>query len=47
MMLEVIPSRTRAGWLVALGLCAAGCSLFQPSPPPPPPPAAPARRRRR
>src|SRR5580658_7701045 len=41
MMLEVIPSRPRAGWLVALSLCAAGCSMFQPSTPPPPPPAAP------
>src|SRR5271154_7099022 len=41
MMLEVIPSRPRAGWLVALSLCAAGCSMFQPSPPPQPPPAAP------
>ena len=41
MMLEVIPSRPRAGWLVALSLCAAGCSMFQPSAPPPPPPAAP------
>jgi L,D-transpeptidase ErfK/SrfK len=41
MMLEVLPSRPRAGWLVALSLCAAGCSLFRPSPPPPPPPAAP------
>jgi L,D-transpeptidase ErfK/SrfK len=41
MILEVLPSRPRAGWLVALSLCAAGCSLFRPSPPPPPPPAAP------
>src|SRR5271163_1739768 len=43
MMLEVIPSRRRAGWLIALSLCAAGCTLFHPEPPPPPspPPAAP------
>ncbi len=41
MMLEVIPSRPRAGWLVALSLCAAGCSMFQPATPPPPPPVAP------
>src|ERR1700677_3748678 len=37
MMLEVLPSRPRAGWVIALSLCAAGCSLFRPSPPPPPP----------
>jgi L,D-transpeptidase ErfK/SrfK len=42
MMLEVLPSRPRAGWLIVLGLCAAGCSLFRPSPAPQPPPAAPA-----
>jgi L,D-transpeptidase ErfK/SrfK len=42
MILEVLPSRTRAGWLVALSICAAGCSLFRPSPPPPAPAAAPA-----
>jgi L,D-transpeptidase ErfK/SrfK len=42
MMLEVLPSRPRAGWLIAVSLCAAGCSLFHPSPAPPPPPAAPA-----
>jgi L,D-transpeptidase ErfK/SrfK len=41
MKLEVIPSRPRAGWLIAVSLCAAGCSLFHPAPPPPPPPAAP------
>jgi L,D-transpeptidase ErfK/SrfK len=41
MILEVLPSRPRAGWLVAMSLCAAGCSLFRPSPPPQPPPAAP------
>jgi L,D-transpeptidase ErfK/SrfK len=41
MMLEVLPSRPRAGWLIAVSLCAAGCSLFHPSPPPPPPPVAP------
>jgi L,D-transpeptidase ErfK/SrfK len=41
MMLEVVPLRPRAGWLIAFCLCAAGCSLFRPSPPPPPP-AAPA-----
>src|ERR1700729_1855235 len=41
MKLEVIPSRARAGWLVALSLCAAGCSVFQPPTPPLPPPAAP------
>src|SRR3984885_4182421 len=41
MMLEVILSRPRAGWLVALSLCAAGCSMFQPATPPLPPPAAP------
>ena len=41
MMLEVIPSRPRAGWLVAISLCVAGCSMFQPSTPPLPPPAAP------
>ncbi|MGA2398591.1 MAG: L,D-transpeptidase family protein [Steroidobacteraceae bacterium] len=42
MMLEVLPSRRRAGWLVAMSLCAAGCSLFRTSSAPPPPPAAPA-----
>jgi L,D-transpeptidase ErfK/SrfK len=42
MMLEVLSRRPRAGWLIALSLCAAGCSLFRPSPPPQPPPAAPA-----
>src|ERR1700761_1341523 len=41
MMLEVTPSRPRAGWLVAASLWAAGCSLFHPSSPPPPPPATP------
>ena len=41
MMLEVLPSRARAGWLVAVSLCAAGCALFHPTPPPPPPPAEP------
>jgi L,D-transpeptidase ErfK/SrfK len=41
MMLEVNSSRRRAGWLIAVSLCAAGCSLFHPSPPAPPPPAAP------
>jgi L,D-transpeptidase ErfK/SrfK len=41
MKLEVTPSRPRAGWLIAVSLCAAGCSLFHPAPPPPPPPAAP------
>jgi L,D-transpeptidase ErfK/SrfK len=41
MMLEVLASRRRAGRLVALSFCAAGCSLFHPAPPPPPP-AAPA-----
>jgi L,D-transpeptidase ErfK/SrfK len=41
MILEVLPSRPRASWLVAMSLCAAGCSLFRPSPPPQPPPAAP------
>src|ERR1700722_1196259 len=39
MILEVLPSRPRAGWLVAMSLCAAGCSLFRTSPPPPPPAA--------
>jgi L,D-transpeptidase ErfK/SrfK len=41
MMLEVIPSRPRAGWLIVVSLCVAGCSLFHPEPPPPPPPTAP------
>jgi L,D-transpeptidase ErfK/SrfK len=41
MILEVLPSRPRASWLVAMSLCAAGCSLFRTSPPPQPPPAAP------
>src|SRR5271163_2003268 len=41
MMLEVIPSRRRAGWLIALSLCAAGCTLFHPEPPPPPSPPPP------
>src|ERR1700723_614328 len=42
MMLKVLSSRPRAGWVVALSLCAAGCSLFHPAPPPPAAPAAPA-----
>src|SRR5271156_1040468 len=41
MILEVPPSRPRAGWLVAMSLFAAGGSLFCTSPPPPPPPVAP------
>src|SRR5580658_2471247 len=38
---NVVHSSPRIAWALALGLCAAGCSLFRAPPAPPPPPPAP------